>query len=620
MRLTRLEIENFKGIGERQVIEISPITLLFGPNSAGKSSILQAVEYLHQILQGNLLDIDEISAMKVGEGWGDFKSLVHCHDLRRVIKIKANVKLNENFYDEYFPINLVAQKDSLPLQLSKSLGDAKFSGLPINYIVGGKQSSKVTDVSVLVEVAWQDKPILPIPYPFLRSLEIEINNQQILTIKPQQNSILTNKEAVVQVNHAHYLLNSIDSGSDSELESQSNIYHIEEKKRKWHIDDNREIEAKDDKDAEHDSENQNLISPFSREILEVIHEVNPESGRADSKFGDKLPIFEFDLSSLVNYSFYSDTSDINQTSEIDDISFPLRLVAKKSSIGGGRLLRLQSIFAELISGPVRSVFDATETSHASWLFPSSKIGPLRSIPPRGKSGTVLDTTHDLGLIQSVNHWLKDRLELDYTIERFRLKLESEAATSNENNEEEPAEIESDKNIDLSESLSNLHLQDRMIVKLYDRRRKIYLDFKDVGVGMSQLVPVLVAALFEANYGLVRIEQPELHLHPAIQVELGDLFIESAQEQDSMERVFLIETHSEHLLLRLLRRIQQTTDDELPPDAIGLQSEDLSIIYVEPFRTKKSIKTRIKRLRVDNTGEFVDRWPNGFFDERYGELF
>ncbi len=46
MRLTRLEIENFKGIGERQVVEIRPITLLYGSNSAGKTTILQAVEYL----------------------------------------------------------------------------------------------------------------------------------------------------------------------------------------------------------------------------------------------------------------------------------------------------------------------------------------------------------------------------------------------------------------------------------------------------------------------------------------------------------------------------------------------------------------------------------------------
>ena len=110
------------------------------------------------------------------------------------------------------------------------------------------------------------------------------------------------------------------------------------------------------------------------------------------------------------------------------------------------------------------------------------------------------------------------------------------------------------------------------------------------------------------------------MHPAIQVKLGDLFIESAREHESMERTFLIETHSEHLLLRLLRRIQEATDNELPPNTVGLKAEDLSVIYIEPVRTERRIRTRVKQLRVDKTGEFEDRWPNGFFDERYGELF
>ena len=50
MRLTAIELENFKGVGERQRIPIAPITLLFGPNSAGKSTVLQALHYLREII------------------------------------------------------------------------------------------------------------------------------------------------------------------------------------------------------------------------------------------------------------------------------------------------------------------------------------------------------------------------------------------------------------------------------------------------------------------------------------------------------------------------------------------------------------------------------------------
>ena len=58
MRLTRIEIENFKGIGDRQMVELRPITLLFGPNSAGKSTILQALHYLREILERGNIDPD----------------------------------------------------------------------------------------------------------------------------------------------------------------------------------------------------------------------------------------------------------------------------------------------------------------------------------------------------------------------------------------------------------------------------------------------------------------------------------------------------------------------------------------------------------------------------------
>jgi AAA15 family ATPase/GTPase len=58
MRLARIEIENFKGIGSPQAIDLRPITLLFGPNSAGKSTILQALHYLREILERGNVDPD----------------------------------------------------------------------------------------------------------------------------------------------------------------------------------------------------------------------------------------------------------------------------------------------------------------------------------------------------------------------------------------------------------------------------------------------------------------------------------------------------------------------------------------------------------------------------------
>jgi predicted ATPase len=108
-----------------------------------------------------------------------------------------------------------------------------------------------------------------------------------------------------------------------------------------------------------------------------------------------------------------------------------------------------------------------------------------------------------------------------------------------------------------------------------------------------------------------IEQPELHIHPLLQANLGDLFIVA-----SARRQFLIETHSEHLILRALRRIRETNAGELNDGDPPFTPDKLSVIYVEATADG----TTFKQLRVDEAGEFVDRWPHGFFEERAKELF
>ncbi len=134
---------------------------------------------------------------------------------------------------------------------------------------------------------------------------------------------------------------------------------------------------------------------------------------------------------------------------------------------------------------------------------------------------------------------------------------------------------------------------------------------EVGAGISQIVPIVVAALDYGQTRLVMLEQPELHIHPALQVRLGDLFITA-----SKTRQFIIETHSEHLVLRLLRRIRETTENELPEGAPPFSQDQLSIVYVE----SGADGVAVRRLRVDPSGEFLDRWPKGFFEERSEELF
>ena len=146
----------------------------------------------------------------------------------------------------------------------------------------------------------------------------------------------------------------------------------------------------------------------------------------------------------------------------------------------------------------------------------------------------------------------------------------------------------------------------------DEARNIELAPQDIGVGISQVLPVVVAALRHKT-GFVMIEQPELHIHPAIQVALGDLFIE--QIRNASDLTFILETHSEHLMLRLLRRIRETGENTVP-DSKTLSPEELSVYFIEQGDEGISCHS----IRVDRDGDFIDRWPKGFFNERVKELY
>lgn len=132
--------------------------------------------------------------------------------------------------------------------------------------------------------------------------------------------------------------------------------------------------------------------------------------------------------------------------------------------------------------------------------------------------------------------------------------------------------------------------------LIEKERNIELHLSDVGTGISQILPIIVANNYYKNY-YITIQQPELHLHPAQQTELGDLFI-------STNNINVVETHSEHLMLRLLKRIREN----------NLSTEEIS---VNVFDIKGGFLL-VKKIKIDDSGEF-DEWPNGFFEERINEV-
>lgn len=157
---------------------------------------------------------------------------------------------------------------------------------------------------------------------------------------------------------------------------------------------------------------------------------------------------------------------------------------------------------------------------------------------------------------------------------------------------------------LSETVQDA-LGDVAIAVLHDARTGVVLSPADVGFGLSQVLPVVVQLLGHRG-ATVLIEQPEIHLHPKVQSRLTDVLIRALVENGN--RV-LVETHSEHLLLRAQRRIRERSVPGFTNEQLGVQ-----------FVTSVDGMGVVKDLRVDESGGLSDPWPDGFFDERFDDLF
>ncbi|MCY3561181.1 MAG: DUF3696 domain-containing protein [bacterium] len=123
---------------------------------------------------------------------------------------------------------------------------------------------------------------------------------------------------------------------------------------------------------------------------------------------------------------------------------------------------------------------------------------------------------------------------------------------------------------------------------------------DVGFGVSQILPVLVLLAYVDEGSTVLLEQPEIHLHPAVQASLADVIVEVATVRKVQ---VIIESHSEHLLRRLQRRV---SEQDLNPDDVALY-----------FCENTGEGSEIKSLELDQFGEIAN-WPPGFFGDPFGE--
>lgn len=149
------------------------------------------------------------------------------------------------------------------------------------------------------------------------------------------------------------------------------------------------------------------------------------------------------------------------------------------------------------------------------------------------------------------------------------------------------------------------------VTIRERETMKPLPLSAMGFGLSQVLPIIVQCVSAQPGSLIIIEQPELHLHPRAQANLGDLFIAVIQNGMHQGRVkFLIETHSEHLLLRLRRRIAESSIPHSDQRLLFLTKNDLDVRFVY----REGLTSKVVYIGVDDRGELdTNHAPQQFND-------
>lgn len=118
----------------------------------------------------------------------------------------------------------------------------------------------------------------------------------------------------------------------------------------------------------------------------------------------------------------------------------------------------------------------------------------------------------------------------------------------------------------------------------------------VGFGLTQVFPIVVAALSASKEDILLIENPEVHLHPAGQATMGQFLADAARAGVQI----IVETHSDHVLNGVRRAVKSEK----------LKAEGVVIHF---FQSRYDEESQVISPTLDRTGN-IDHWPKGFFDQ------
>ncbi|MBI5194267.1 MAG: AAA family ATPase [Nitrospirae bacterium] len=578
--ITKLSLGNFKSFAETQEIPIKPLTLIFGANSAGKSSLIHGIALAHHVIATGDLDVYSTSIGGEAIDLGGFRQYVH----------RRNKDLNVEWAVELD----VSRLSGRTAELMASVKTITIT------IIFGIFSPEGTIQSELEH----EKPDEELLEKINRKLN-ELDKRDLKAIKDM-------------------LIREVPSIRTCEITGDGQMLFRLSRRNDGRY-------RFDRLEPEH---------PVLREIFKAIVEVYTTSTTlSESDYeGFRESVTDLLRELTVKIDKFLPRCLLKNGNPLDakpSFLAAIRKGTRKDNLAEATKNFLPIILNELIQG----LSEMTEAEINRFQY----LGPLRSYPSRhiafsqhedinwfAGGGYAWDVIRrEFKIRKKVNAWLgnKDKLSTPYELVVRNLltidDLDKDYTKIIEDLEERfttpyDETVSSDDLFgEIYEAMNRLkdyesNISDVQELNLIDLRSNTIVSHRDVGIGISQVLPVLVGAYASKNK-IIAIEQPEIHLHPALQAEMGDVFIESALGKN--KNTFILETHSEHLILRILRRIRETSRGKNDKTA-QIRPENVTLLYVGASQQGSSVQ----ELRINEDGRLLDHCPGGFFEEGFEELF
>jgi len=684
MEITHLTIKNFKGIDEQGVrINFAPITLLFGPNNAGKSTVIQALLLAREVLCHGNPDPDRVEGGGESIRLGGFKEFVHKHDLTRAVTIGVGIEIdygNEEFLNRFSNWAMVIMEREALFQSDKDTGESLVAPwVALNDYVNKKGSvekifERIYNIEVQFTISWRENW----EKPFVSEYAIYINEVKLASFIPRGldlapfsglnfSGLLTAEE---KENMRKYIRAWIDSKPNEKtfqydfMESDPSDEEVVREcldmygEPRWEaMNETQKSEVR--QWARNKLSIKYLLGKYQLPMNNIFDAMTELYDLIDFKrtyetlvpgSSDQLGIPKYDpllgpplnpdmmnipeLIEQVKGNQYSAIPDWHNELNYSNIATRMYLSAYFLSalmIWPGLCLR-KFFFENMLQyiGPLRQIpprnfkitrRDSMATKNVDWPIWDHGAKTTIDIPEPWNNGLAawdLLANADEDQLEIVNKYLngEDYLQTGYTVcQKKFITLCAEPQAFLEFLRK--AIFDGSKEDAFSRLKVILAQQQEVRIFLHNEKLGIDVSPNDIGAGISQIIPVIVASALATTNVLIAIEQPELHVHPAGQTVLGDIFLKAIDPSDKCPPMFLLETHSEHLMLRLLRRIRETFEDTLPEGFHPVTPKTISVLYVQ---AKEGGGTKITPLPITLEGDFACKWPNGFFSEREEELF